>query len=226
MIHVALNGYGQMGKRLHQAIAASADMECVLVVNRFQEEELYHLTQPVDLIIDFSHRDSLDIALRYAKYSGCALLSGTTGLSYDQYDAMYELAQEVPLMYAHNYAFGIAAMLKAVEAILPDVKDTFDVRLMEMHHARKQDAPSGTALAILETLYTQIHPDAISVHSLRGGTVAGEHTLLFLGNEEILEIKHTALNRSIFVNGALRCARWLIQQPNGFYTPKDMIGEI
>lgn len=239
MIHVVLCGYGQMGKLLQQSIRKCRDMEIVMIVNPYNEHELYHLKQPIELMLDFSHPDYFGIVSRFVKYSGCALLSGTTGLSAAQYDQMKSLKKSTRVMYAVNYSLGMALMLRMLKEITPVLKDDFDMEIVELHHNQKQDAPSGTAKILLEALDPKqefkanmvrngmigVRGREIGVHSLRGGSSAGEHSVLYLGDDEKLEIKHTALSRQIFVNGALKAARWLLAQEIGFYSLEEMIEE-
>ena len=142
-------------------------------------------------------------------------------------------------MYAVNYSLGMALMLRMLKEITPVLKDDFDMEIVELHHNQKQDAPSGTAKILLEALDPKqefkanmvrngmigVRGREIGVHSLRGGSSAGEHSVLYLGDDEKLEIKHTALSRQIFVNGALKAARWLLGQEIGFYSLEEMIEE-
>lgn len=239
MKHIVLCGYGQMGKMLQQSIKHCRDMEIVMIVNHYNEHELYHLKQKIDLMFDFSHPDSFGIVSRFVKYSGCALLSGTTGLSCAQYDQMKSLGKSNRVMYSANYSLGIAIMLKILRQITPILKDDYDMEIVELHHNQKQDAPSGTARLMLKAIDPKqefktavmrngmigIRGKEIGIHSLRGGSSAGEHSVLYLGNDEKLELKHTAISRQIFVNGAIKAAYWLLQRQNGFYSLDQMIEE-
>ncbi len=231
MIHTVLCGYGHMGKRMKQAICEQDDMELMTVIDRMHEAKLYRLHRPADLLIDFSHPDGFDIALRYVKYSGCALLSGTTNLYPYQIETMQYLSRYTRVMYAVNYSLGIALMQAMVQMVTPCLQDDFDMDIIEAHHAQKQDTPSGTAKALLQTMEqsmvnTGSHDRRrnIDVHAIRGGSIAGEHSVLYLGDEEKLEIKHTAMSRKLFVNGAMKAAHWLMKQDIGYYSISDMIG--
>lgn len=239
MIRVALCGYGHMGKLLQQSIKHHCDMEIVMIVNHSNEHELYQLKQPPDLIFDFSHPDYFRIVSRYVKYSGCALLSGTTGLSTAQYDHLKSLGNYAKVLYSANYSLGTAVMLKVLREITPILEDDFDMEIVELHHNQKIDAPSGTAKMMLEAIdpHHRYHTESlespenmqcykkIGIHSLRGGSSAGEHSIMYLGNDEKLEIKHTAISRQIFVKGALKAAYWLLQKPFGYYQLEQMIEE-
>ncbi len=224
-----------MGKLIHEAIRECGDMELMLVVDRSNEQELYRLKQPADLMIDFSHPDAFDMVLRYVKYSGCALLSGTTGLSEYQIMRMHQLRYDTRIMYASNYSLGIALMLAIVRWVTPYVREDFDLEIIEAHHAKKQDAPSGTAIRLMQAMQKEesdiqgckYNPDQkgdIGIHVIRGGSLPGEHTVLYLGDQETLQITHTAYSRKLFVNGAMKAARWLMKQESGCYRIEDMMG--
>lgn len=238
MIHTVICGYGHMGKLIAQAIRSSDDMTLCGILNRRSEAVLYERCQQVDLLLDFSHPDAFVLAERFTRHYGCALLSGTTGLSASQQNALYDLAQTHRVMASANYSLGMAVMCQLVKQAAMLLADDFDMEIMELHHKDKQDAPSGTARQLLE----MIDPDQqyqaltgrngmigrrgkeIGIHAVRGGSSPGEHTVLFLGADEKLTIHHTAISRKIFVNGALKAARWLLTQANGFYTIEQMIG--
>lgn len=238
MIRIALCGYGQMGKLLAQQIQKSQEAQLIMIIDRSNRQDIYHLQDPLDLLLDFSHPDNLEHLLPYVKETRCAFLSGTTGMSEQQMAQIKELGEVTRVMHAANYGLGIAIFLRILKTIMPLLEESFDVEVLEMHHHQKQDAPSGTALLLLEALdpdhrYQKVYGrygnqtkrgKEIGIHALRGGSVAGEHSVLFLGEEEKLEIKHTALSRQVFVNGALHAARWLIAQDRGYYTMEDLVG--
>lgn len=237
MKRVALCGYGRMGKLIHELIKQEDDMEVVMIVDDSNEKDLYQLEKPVDLIIDFSHPDNVAMLSAYVKKTGCALLSGTTGLQAEQMEAFVQLGKESRVMYSANYSLGIAVFVELLKQITPVLEKSFDMEILETHHNQKQDAPSGTAKLLLSAMDPEHHYQEIDgrsgmvgkrgkeigVHALRGGSVAGEHTVLYLGDDEKLEIKHTAISRQIFVNGAVHAAKWLMKQPSGFYSMEDMV---
>lgn len=238
MMRVVLCGYGRMGKLIHEAINQREDMEVVMIVDASNEKDLYGLAKPADLIMDFSHPSTLPMIVEYIKQTGCALCSGTTGYQKEQLDLLQELSKQAKIMHSANYSLGIAVLKQIVKEITPILEEDFDMEIVEAHHNQKQDAPSGTAKLLFDSMnqshrYQEIDGRSgmvgkrgkeIGVHAIRGGSVAGEHTVMYLGNDEKLEIKHTAISRQIFVNGALRAAGWLMKQEAGFYTMDDMIG--
>lgn len=193
-----------------------------------------------DVLIDFSNVATLPATLTYARRSGCAVVSGTTGYTDEQLAQLRELGSEVPVMWSGNYSIGVAA-LRHLTAQATRELPGFDVEIVECHHNQKADAPSGTAKMLLDEVIgaredAQARPvfgregmcgarDAheIGVHALRGGTVAGVHTVSFFGTDEEVSLTHRATSRQIFVNGALAAATKLAQREPGFYTFDELM---
>lgn len=167
----------------------------------------------------------------------CALVYGTTGFSDEQVNQLKNVSNEIPLFYSANFSYGIAVFEQILKRFAPLLKNDFDMEVQETHHNQKQDAPSGTAKMLVDALdpeneYTKVYGRSgftgkrqheIGIHSLRGGTVAGEHTVYFFGDNETLEIKHSANSRQIFVNGALKAAKFVVNQKAGLYSMEDMM---
>ena len=196
---------------------------------------------PCDVLVDFSGPHAFDAALALAVERRAAFVSGTTGLREEQQTALDRAAQTIPVLWAANFSLGVAMLLRAAKRIgaaLPD----WDCEIVEMHHARKQDAPSGTALAlgqaVAESRSTTLpecavfaridktgprHPGEIGFAVLRGGDVAGEHTVLFSTAGERLEITHRAASRDIFARGALAAAIWIADRPAGKYSIDEVL---
>lgn len=196
-----------------------------------------------DVIIDFSLPDALEQLLQSALegYSK-PIVVGTTGLNQHQKNLLEEAAQKMPILYASNMSMGVAILNKMVALVAKAVPD-FDAEIVEMHHNKKKDAPSGTALTLAETLAqardlvleeTRVSgrngnigersADEIAVMSLRGGDIVGRHTVGFYSEGEFLELNHTATNRNTFAKGAIRAAKWLVEQEPGFYGINDCLG--
>ncbi|MBQ9197287.1 MAG: 4-hydroxy-tetrahydrodipicolinate reductase [Clostridia bacterium] len=167
---------------------------------------------PGDVIIDFSHPDLLPSLLK----GGLPLVIGTTGFSPIQRQAIQNAAAARPIFLAANFSPGIW-VLQRLAAMAGELLPGWDAALIERHHAKKQDSPSGTALQLAEQ--ANIH----QVCSIRGGTVRGIHELSFLGPEESLALIHTAESRAVFAHGALRVACWLLDRPNGLYGMDDLM---
>jgi 4-hydroxy-tetrahydrodipicolinate reductase len=182
----------------------------------------------VDVIIDFSQPEAFDALLVAARRHKTPLLSGTTGLSTEQVDAFHDLGQVIPVFYSPNMSIGVQVMLELVTQATKALGRSYDIELIETHHKKKRDAPSGTAkrlLRAIETVWEARPADKpeIAVHSIRGGDIVGDHTVHFMGAGDRIEITHRATARETFAAGALRAARWLIDQPPGQYTMRDML---
>ena len=188
-----------------------------------------------DVIIDFSNACTLPAVAAYVERTGAALVSGTTGYTEEQLDQVSQLGKYAPVMWSGNYSIGVAALRHLVAQATRELPG-FDVEICETHHNQKVDAPSGTAKMLLDEVlaaepesdyYAQYgregmcgkrDPKEIGMHSLRGGTVAGVHTVSFFGIDEEVSLTHRATSRQIFVNGALAAAQNLMKREPGFYT--------
>lgn len=173
-----------------------------------------------DVAIDFSLPEGFDHVLALCESRGAALVSGTTGLSGSQRDALAAAATRIPLLWASNFSLGVAVLAELVEraaAALPG----WDVDVVEAHHTRKQDAPSGTALTLGEA--AAAGGAKASYASLRAGDIVGEHTVQFTGLGERLELIHRAGSRDIFARGALHAASRLAGKPAGAYRVRDLL---
>lgn len=235
---VFLSGYGRMGRMIEQlaqekgwSIVGKGDITC---------PEAYDTAPAADICIDFSGVGAMPKLLAYVRRTKTPLLSGTTGLTEPDLEALHALGDTVPVIWTANYSTGIAVlrrMLRDYGAALAD----WDKEIVEIHHNRKVDAPSGTAKLLLQELdpegeATVLHgregicgertPGEIGVFSLRGGTVAGEHTVYFFGEDETLQLTHTAASRKIFAAGALRAAESLVKKPAGFYSLDELLFDI
>ncbi|MBS0570211.1 MAG: 4-hydroxy-tetrahydrodipicolinate reductase [Proteobacteria bacterium] len=196
---------------------------------------------PCDVLVDFSGPHAFDAALALAVQRRAAFVSGTTGLREEQHGALAHAARTIPVLWAANFSLGVAMLLRAAKRIgaaLPD----WDCEIVEMHHARKQDAPSGTALALGQAVaeghgaplheravfarHGQIGPrksGEIGFAVLRGGDVVGEHTVLFSTEGERLEIAHRATSRDIFARGALAAAIWIAHREPRMYSIDEVL---
>ncbi len=231
---IIVGGNGKMGSLIRQTaieqghqVLANIDTHCLGQLAGLEK---------ADMIIDFSHRDNLDWIIDYVEKNHCALVYGTTGLDEAQKARLTKLSENYPVFYSTNYSYGVAVFEEILRVAVPLLKDRYDMELVETHHNQKQDAPSGTAKALLEIMnpegeFKEVYgrqgmvgarQKEIGVHALRGGTEAGEHTVHFFGDNESITLTHHATNRQIFVNGALQAAQWLEGKPAGMYNMKDL----
>ena len=194
-----------------------------------------------DAIIDFSRPEGLTALLRYATANRLPVVLATTGYTPEQLQAIDEAARVIPVFRSANMSIGVALLRQLCRKAAQVLGEDFDVEIVEAHHNRKVDAPSGTALMLYdavkdayaqprEAVYGRGGRDCkrrhteIGIHALRGGTVTGEHEVCFLGQSERVTIRHSAENRSIFAAGALRAAAFLVGKGPGLYTMDDLIG--
>ena len=173
-----------------------------------------------DVAIDFSLPEGFDAMLALCVQRGAALVSGTTGLSANQQAALQVAAQKIPLVWATNFSLGVAVLTDLVQRAA-HLLNTWDCDIVEAHHTRKLDAPSGTALTLGEAAQTA----GVQPHyaSLRAGDIVGEHLVQFTGQGERIELVHRATNRDIFARGALHVAAQLAQRPAGRYQVAELL---
>lgn len=234
-MQVFLSGYGRMGKMI-EALALERGWQVVGHAD-ITTPEAYETAPKADVCIDFSGVGALPQLAAYIRRTKTPLLSGTTGLTEPDFAVFQELSALVPVIWTANYSTGIAVLRRMLRDYAPTLRD-WDKEIVELHHNQKVDAPSGTAKLLLQEL--DPNGEALAVHgreglcgkrgkneigvfSLRGGTVAGEHTVCFFGEDETLELTHKASSRKIFVTGALRAAEALTAKPVGFYTLEELI---
>jgi len=232
---LAIHGYGATGHYVHE-LAPDA---VVAVIDKTKTAErvpsystLAEMTESVDAIIDFSHPSLLPDLLDYGIKTKTPLVIATTGFSDAELQTIREASTQIPIFQSYNMSFGIAMMQQLLKTLVP-LAGAFDIELLEKHHNQKVDAPSGTAELLLRTIQdlrnvTPVYErestrekreaNEIGMHSMRGGTIFGEHEVLFAGVDELIEIKHTALSKKVFASGAIKAAEALIQKSAGLYT--------
>lgn len=195
-----------------------------------------------DVIIDFASAKAVDHLLDYCAATGTPVVLCTTGLSEEQIRRVEETAEKAAVLRSANMSLGINLLLKLVkEAARVLAAADFDIEILEKHHNRKLDAPSGTALALAdsinEAMESQYHyvydrssrrqkrdPKEIGIQSVRGGSIVGEHDVIFAGQDEVITISHTAYSRAIFAKGAVAAAKFLAGKTSGLYDMADVIG--
>ena len=244
---VVLYGYGLMGKKVAHQLREKDEFDLIGVVSyEFDEkapEAMYsNLTEVqdrADVIIDFSHPNNLDDILAYAKKNKTKVVFATTGFSKEQLDKIEEASKEIAIFQSYNTSFGIQMVTKILRQVAKEFYDNgYDIEILEKHHNQKIDAPSGTAKLLYEVMEDEIKEttpvydrsslhekrkkEEIGIQALRGGTIFGEHEIMFAGLDEIIEIKHTALSKDVFVQGALAAAKALQDKEAGLFTLKTL----
>jgi 4-hydroxy-tetrahydrodipicolinate reductase len=196
-----------------------------------------------EVLIEFTHPESTLEHLRAAAAAGKAMVIGTTGLSPQQVGELKGLAEKTRVVFAPNMSVGVNLMFKVVESVAKVLTEGYDVEIVEAHHRLKKDAPSGTALKLAQVIAQALErdltkvavygrqgitgerpKDEIGIMTVRAGDIVGEHTVIFGGIGERLEIIHRAHNRDNFARGAVRAAQWIVEQPNGLYDMQDVLG--
>jgi len=188
-----------------------------------------------DVLIDFSHHSQIKDVIDFAVKNNKPLVTATTGLTDEDYQYIEKKAKDIAIFQSHNFSYGIQVLLKALNAVLPIVDD-FDIEVVEKHHQYKVDAPSGTAKMIIEDIkkvrknarvvnhYEQKrNKEDIGVHALRAGTIVGEHEILLASKDEMITIKHEALSKQIFSQGAIRAALFIKNKKSGLFNMNDLV---
>jgi 4-hydroxy-tetrahydrodipicolinate reductase len=232
---------GRMGQALVACAKALRDLEVVAQID--QGDDLSTVISKADAVIDFSSHSATPILVELCAKNKKAIVIGTTGHSDAEKSAIISHKQSIPLVWASNFSTGVNTLFwltrKAAEILGPG----FDLEVVEMHHRMKKDAPSGTAKTLAEILaeVRKLQLDQavrhgrtgivgerttseIGIHSIRGGDVVGDHTVIFANAGERLELTHKASSRDTFANGALRAALWVVKQKPGIYDMQDVLG--
>ena len=253
MISVLINGIsGRMGHAIYAACNASRDAFLALCgVDKFPADaaiacpvyaDYSEIQEQPDIVIDFSIPAAMPPALQFALARGIPFIVGTTGLSENEHMLLKSAAEHIPVFQTGNMSLGVNLQLALTKLATAALHPNFDAEIIEKHHNLKIDAPSGTALMLADAIASQRADEPayqcgrheknrrrskgeIGIHSLRGGTVVGEHEVLFLGEDEVLSISHAAYSKRVFAVGALRAAAYLMGKPAGLYNMQHVIAE-
>jgi 4-hydroxy-tetrahydrodipicolinate reductase len=201
---------------------------------------LQEVKESVDVVIDFSRSEGIPGLLEAAVERGIPVVIATSGLGKQEMHAISEASKTIPVLRGANMSIGINLLQRLVSVALETLGETFDVELIEAYHNRKADAPSGTSAAILETVrgvrgnegetvYGRGPDDPprgtgdVAIHSIRGGTIVGEHEVVLAGDDEVMTISHRAFSRSLFAKGAIKAAEFLQGNAPALYTMTDVV---
>lgn len=192
----------------------------------------------IDVAIDFSHPDFFNVVYESVMKYNIPVIICTTGLSHTQEMQITTMSEEVPVVYTRNTSLGVAVLTHVVKEATRLLTD-YDIEIIEKHHNQKVDAPSGTALQLVSAieeergistyvygrdgLVGKRNRNEIGIHAIRGGSIVGEHSVLFAGNDEIIEIKHEAFSKKLFASGALKAAQYIYKKQPGHYTMTDVL---
>ncbi len=235
MIKLGITGScGKMGRRIYELAGLDKDLEVALALERkgtpLIGRDLGKIKVSsnldglflVDVLVDFTSAEAVDTHLDYvAKYKK-ALVLGTTGLTDAQKSKVEEIAKIVPVVFTPNMSVGVNVLFSILPEIAKKLGPDYSVEIVEAHHKAKKDSPSGTAKKLAEVI-TQATKKDIPMHSIRLGDIVGDHTVVFCGNSERIEIKHQAHSRDLFVVGALKAVKWVFEKPAGLYSMQDVL---
>lgn len=252
MIKIAICGInGKMGQVLKESIAAD-DKTCLAfgvdVMNDIRDngvavyKEICEANpEEVDVIIDFSRPSALRGNLEYCVKNNKAIVIATTGYTDEEKELIHKAAKDTAVFYSANYSLGVNLQMKLIAEAAKLFDGAADIEIIEKHHNRKADAPSGTALMLAEGIneacggkytykYGRTPQDSkrekneLGIHAVRGGMIVGEHDVMFITDNEIVTISHQAMSRNVFADGAVAAAKFMINKPSGFYNMKDLMG--
>ncbi len=249
MTKILLNGCGgKMGRVIASCVAEREGCEIIAGIDPagMSDAAFPVYSSPdqfegqADVIIDFSHPSALEGILAYAISHHTPAVIATTGLNEQQVAAIHEAAKAVPIFFSANMSIGVSLLTELAQKAARVLGDSFDIEIIEMHHNQKIDAPSGTALmladAISDALPQKPHyefdrhskrakraKNEIGIHAVRGGTIVGEHEILFAGRDELVSIRHSARSKEIFAVGSVNAALFLCGQPAGLYAMRELV---
>lgn len=251
MLNILLTGVsGAMGSTLQEVIAGTPESRVVAGFDYREDTtlpfpvytNLENCTEKVDVIIDFSHFKAFPDIFAYASANKIPIVIATTGLSDEDLEAVNQGAQAFPVFKTANMSIGVNLIARILKEMAGTLENGFDIEIIEKHHNKKIDAPSGTALLLADAVndgltdkkeynFGRHGRDAkrmeneMGIHAVRGGTIPGEHTVMFAGNDEIIEVKHMALSKKVFAEGAVRAAQYLVTKKPGLYDMSMLISE-
>jgi len=198
-----------------------------------------NVKEKVDVIIDFSSPAVLKDELSWAVKNGCPVVLASTGYSAEDLSFIDETAKKIAVFKTGNFSLGINLLVKLVKKAAETLGESFDIEIIERHHNQKVDAPSGTALMLAESANSAFdggkpylcgregivgkRGKEIGIHSMRGGTIVGEHEVMFAGEDEVITLSHSARSKKVFAVGAIRAAKWLVGKPAGMYDMNDVL---
>ncbi len=226
MIRVAIAGAGRMGQSIASVLEGNDNLEHVGTWSR--GDDLNSLVAGADVLIDFSLPEATDQVLDSVERYGKALVCGVSGLSDQQVTRIREAAMSIPVVYDRNMSLGVAVLERAVSNAAAALGTAFEVRISEVHHVHKKDAPSGTALMLGEAISAaRGEPDTgfIEFESERRGEVPGDHEVVMESPTERVTFTHSVTTRQVFAEGAVHAAAWVVEQAPGLYKMRDLLLE-
>lgn len=250
MIKVLVCGIGgKMGGNIRDLLKDDKQAQAVCGVDLHAPENcpvpvypaFHGVKEKVDVIIDFSSPAVLGDELEYAVKNGIPVVLASTGYTQEHLKLIEQASEKIPVFKTANFSLGVNLLVDLVNRAAEVLGEKFDIEIIEKHHSSKVDAPSGTALMLAESANSAFggkksalngregivgkRGDEIGIHAVRGGTIVGEHDVLFCGEDEIITLSHSARSKKIFAAGAIRAAKWLADKPAGKYDMKDVLAD-
>ncbi len=226
-------GYGAMGKiissELKDDLFLNVALEC-------ENKNFDNVKEKADVIIDFSNPANLDMIIDYVKKTKTPVVFATTGYTDSELEKINELSKVAPVLRSANFSLGVIVLNRLVKEVTP-LLEGYDIEIIEAHHNKKVDSPSGTAKMLLKSAmdstgyeakmgrngYSPRRKNEIGVSAIRGGTIVGKHDVMYCGNDEVITLSHEAFSKKIFATGAIKAARWLVDKKPGFYDMEDVL---
>jgi 4-hydroxy-tetrahydrodipicolinate reductase len=235
MIKLGIAGVcGKMGRRILELAQRDRDFEVTLALERKGIPEIGRelgkikiSSSPdglflVDVFVDFTAPEGTEVNLDYVARYKKALVLGTTGLNEAQIKKVEEIAKVVPVVFSPNMSIGVNVLFAMLPELAKRLGPDYSIEIVEAHHKAKKDAPSGTAKKFAQVLANTTGKE-IPMHAVRLGDIVGDHTIIFCGNSERIEIKHQAHTRDLFALGAIKAAKWIANKPAGLYSMQDVL---
>ncbi len=241
---------GRMGKAISRLVSETegAEILCGVDLNTESGEgfpvypDFLSVQEHPDVIIDFSNPANFENLMDYVEKENIPVVVATTGLNKEQKARLEEASGAIPVFFSANMSLGVNLLCELAKKATAFLGDSFDIEIVERHHNQKLDAPSGTALAIADAVNEELsgagryvydrhsvrkkrEKNEIGIHAVRGGTIVGEHTVIFAGNNEVIELHHSASSREVFASGAVKAAMFMAGKPAGFYNMTNLINE-
>lgn len=252
MIKIIMNGCnGKMGQVISGLVDEDVEAEIVCGVDINTEiKNAYPVVKSIeefdgaaDVVIDFSHPSCLTSVLNYCKKTNTPVILATTGYSAEQKEEFMAASEFIPIFFSANMSLGINLLISLAKKAAKLLEGNFDIEIVERHHNKKIDAPSGTALAIADAIDETLSYPAeyvfdrhsvrrkrrnteIGISSVRGGTIVGDHEIIFAGNDEVIELSHHAASKEIFAVGAIKAAKFIKGKEPGMYDMNMLVGDM
>ncbi len=249
MVKIVITGAnGKMGKVISALVAARNDCEVIAGIDLNDTpngsfpivKKVFELPEKPDVIIDFSHPSALEDLISYGTMNNVPLVLATTGYSADEIALIKKTGEQIPVFFTFNMSLGINLLVELGKRAVSILGDSFDIEIVEKHHNLKKDAPSGTAIMIAEALneargnnmnyvYDRHNvrkareQNEIGMHAIRGGTIVGEHDIIFAGHDEVITLSHSAASKEVFANGSINAAVFLSGCEKGLYDMSDLL---